>query len=158
MTIKEYAKSKGVSYEAIRKQIARYQKDLDGHIYRKNRTITLDAFAVDFLDGKRRESPIVVIAESEREHVQNLTDQIEALKNELIATQKTVISLQEEKQLMIEAKTKYDLLLEASHDKDQLIETLKGDLQEAKEATKEAKAEAESFRKSIFGFYRKISK
>ena len=156
MTIKEYAKQKGVSYEAIRKQIARYREDLEGHVSRSGRTFTLDDFAVDFLDRKRRENPIVIIAETEKDHIQNLLDQIEALKNELIATQKTVISLQEEKQLMIEAKTKCDLLLEANNDKDKMIETLKTDLQETKDARDKASAEANSFRRSIFGFYRKV--
>lgn len=163
MTIREYAKQKGVSYEAIRKQIARYKDDLDGHLIREKRSILLDDFAVEFLDDRRRESPVIVLNESEKESVERLKAQLEAVKNELIATQKTVITLQEEKQLMIEAKTKYDLLLESNTEQQKTIDDLRQNLQDAKEETKKirkerdkATAEAKSFRKSVFGFYRKV--
>lgn len=163
MTIREYAKQKGVSYEAIRKQIARYKDDLDGHLIREKRSILLDDFAVEFLDDRRRESPVIVLNESEKESVERLKAQLEAVKNELIATQKTVITLQEEKQLMIEAKTKYDLLLESNTEQQKTIDDLRQDLQDAKEETKKirkerdkATAEVKSFRKSVFGFYRKV--
>lgn len=163
MTIREYAKQKGVSYEAIRKQIARYKDDLDGHLIREKRSILLDDFAVEFLDDRRRESPVIVLNESEKESVERLKAQLEAVKNELIATQKTVITLQEEKQLMIEAKTKYDLLLESNTEQQKMIDDLRQNLQDAKEETKKirkerdkATAEAKSFRKSVFGFYRKV--
>ena len=190
MTIKQYAREKGVSYEAIRKQIAHYRDYLDDHIQMKNRTMILDDFAVEFLDGKRRENPIIVVAEDERERVERMREEIDALKNELMTTQKRVIELQSENQLMLEAKTKYDLLLESNTEKQTTIDALREDLKEAKDdakiarqavdalrdqrddARKETDAarkeadeirrerdaaldEAKSYRKSIFGFYRK---
>ena len=178
-TIRDYAKEHHVSYEAIRSQVSRYRKELEGHIITQGKTKYLDDFAVDFLDGKRKENPVIVVREGDQGEAKLLRDQIEALKNELLSTQKRVIDLQTENQLMIEAKTKYDLLVESSAGKDALIETLRDDLSESRKASEQlrkevdeakersekleaerdtAEKEANSYRKSIFGFYRKISK
>ena len=183
MTIREYARQRSVSYEAIRKQINRCQKDLEGHITTKGQTKYLDEYAVEYLDQRRSERPVSV--------VQALRDQIDALKNELMTTQKRLIDAQSENQLLIEAKTKYDLLLESSNEKTATIETLREDLtesrktsdqlrddlksardetdqlrkqaDEAKERAEKLKKErdtaakeAKSYRKSVFGLYRKI--
>lgn len=204
-TIRDYAKDHRVSYEAIRSQISRYRGDLDGHIVTKGRTKYLDDFAVEFLNSRRKDDPVSVVALDRSELVDSLRDQIDALKNELMTTQKRVIELQSENQLMIAAKTKYDLLVESSAGKDALIETLREDLKDARSAEETAKREtdaakldaerarddlksaradadqirkqadeareksemlkkerdaaakeAKSYRKSIFGFYRKI--
>lgn len=174
MTIKEYAKTHGISYEAVRKQLSRYRKELDGHITTSGQTKYLDDFAVEFLDKRRKSNPVVVLRQSEREEVEILKEQIEALKNELMTTQKRVIELQSENQLMLADKIKYDLLLESSNEKQTMIDTLRDDLKSARadadrtrkesDETREklekerdaAQADARSYRKSVFGFYRKI--
>lgn len=179
MTIKEYAKNHGISYEAVRKQIARYKKDLAGHITTHGQTKYIDDYAVEFLDKRRRTNPVVLFHESERAEVDLLRDQVEALKNELMTTQKRVIELQSENQLMLEAKVKYDLLLESSNEKSATIDTLREDLKVARRDTDqaredlktaradadqirkerdEAQADARSYQKSIFGLYRKVRK
>ena len=191
MTIREYARQRSVSYEAIRKQINRCQKDLEGHITTKGQTKYLDEYAVEYLDQRRSERPVSVVHWEETEVVKALRDQIDALKNELMTTQKRLIDAQSENQLLIEAKTKYDLLLESSNEKTATIETLREDLtesrktsdqlrddlksardetdqlrkqaDEAKERAEKLKKErdtaakeAKSYRKSVFGLYRKI--
>ena len=145
-TIREYAKRKGVSYEAIRKQIARYREDLDGHITTKRQTKYLDDFAVSFLDDRRRDSPIIVYNQERSEEVQLLKDQVESLRNELMTTQKRVIDLQSENQLMIEAKIKYDLLLESNTEKQTTIDALRGDLKEAKNEANIARQAVDALR------------
>ena len=197
-TIRDYARDHRVSYEAIRSQVSRYREDLDGHIITKGRTKYLDDFAVEFLNSKRKDDPVSVVTVEKSEIIESLRDQIEALKNELMTTQKRVIELQSENQKMIEAKIKYDLLLESSNEKQTLIEGLREDLKDAKKETDAAKRdadqarddlksaradadqirkqadearekseklkkerdaaakEAKSYRKSIFGFYRKV--
>lgn len=197
-TIRDYARDHRVSYEAIRSQVSRYREDLDGHIITKGRTKYLDDFAVEFLNSKRKDDPVSVVTVEKSEIIDSLRDQIEALKNELMTTQKRVIELQSENQKMIEAKIKYDLLLESSNEKQTLIEGLREDLKDAKKETDAAKRdadqarddlksaradadqirkqadearekseklkkerdaaakEAKSYRKSIFGFYRKV--
>ena len=54
ITIRDYAKENNVSYEAIRKQIKRYEDELNGHIIKQNRTQFLDDIAVAILDQHRR--------------------------------------------------------------------------------------------------------
>ena len=73
--IKDYAEKKHVTYEAVRKQIKRYEADLEGHIIRKGNVQFLDDEAEKFLDGKRATNPVIVY-----EHDKDV--QIEQLQNE----------------------------------------------------------------------------
>ena len=68
LTIKEYALSRGVSYEAVRMQLKRYGQQLDGLIERQGRTQYLTDEAVAFLDSKRANS------EATANHNSNTTD------------------------------------------------------------------------------------
>lgn len=148
-TIRDYARDHRVSYEAIRSQVSRYREDLDGHIITKGRTKYLDDFAVEFLNSKRKDDPVSVVTVEKSEIIDSLRDQIEALKNELMTTQKRVIELQSENQKMIEAKIKYDLLLESSNEKQTLIEGLREDLKDAKKETDAAKRDADQARDDL---------
>ena len=69
ISIKDYAKNKGVSYEAVRKQVNRYKDELDGHIHKQNRTQYLDDEAVTFLDSKRAERRRLTSTTIEKEKV-----------------------------------------------------------------------------------------
>lgn len=60
LSIKDYARDSGVSYEAVRKQIKRYEGDLKGHIRIDGRTQYLDDVAVAFLNEHRSKNPLVV--------------------------------------------------------------------------------------------------
>ena len=62
LTIKEYASSRGVSYEAVRMQLKRYGQQLDGFIERQGRTQYLTDEAVAFLDSKRANSEATAIS------------------------------------------------------------------------------------------------
>ena len=75
ISIKDYAKQKNVSYEAVRKQLVRYKDELQSHITTKNRMRFLDDYAVNFLDQKRAASPIIIVQMDKDE-------EIERLKNE----------------------------------------------------------------------------
>jgi hypothetical protein len=59
-SIKEVARLFGCSYEAVRQQVKRYSVELDGHIFKNNRTQLLDDDAVAFLRKHREESPVVI--------------------------------------------------------------------------------------------------
>lgn len=119
ISLKDYAKNKNVSYEAVRKQVNRYKKELEGHIHKVNRTQHLDDEAVAFLDGKRTESPVILLQMDKDEEIQRLSDenkallvQIAKIQSELIQTQKalsaekdSVKQLQAEKIVLLEAKS-----------------------------------------------------
>ena len=54
-TLPQYANSQGITYEAVRRQVIKYQdSDLLGHIQIRNKTKYLDDFAVEFLNEHRR--------------------------------------------------------------------------------------------------------
>ena len=109
ITLRDYAKDKGISYEAVRKQVVRYKDDLQGHVSKHNRTQYLDDDAVAFLDAKRAESPIVIIeadkdAEIERLERENkrLLIKIAELQESLLQEKDAVKVLQYEKIKLLE--------------------------------------------------------
>lgn len=111
VSIKEYAAQKGVSYEAVRKQVSRYKKELEGHITKVSRTQYLDDEAVAFLDGKRQENPVILLQADKDEEIQRLHDENKALllkvaelQDALLKEKDTVKELQTEKIALLEAK------------------------------------------------------
>lgn len=118
ITIKDYAKQKGVSYEAIRKQIKRYDAELEGHLIKQNRFLMLDDEAVQFLDGKRSENPVIVYEQSKDEELEQLRqenkmlliqmntvqDQLGKVQQKLIAEMSTTKLLTQEKVQYLEYK------------------------------------------------------
>lgn len=60
ISIKDYAKENGVTYEAVRQQVKRYHQELAGHIHIQGRTQYLDDVAVAILNSHRSVNPVVV--------------------------------------------------------------------------------------------------
>lgn len=79
ISIKDYAAKNNVSYEAVRQQVKRYSKDLEGHIIKVSRTQYLDDDAVAFLDDKRRKNPVIVQETSKDNEIQALYQENKAL-------------------------------------------------------------------------------
>ena len=118
ISIKDYARENGISYEAVRQQIARYKDELEGHIHKDGRTRFLDDEAVAFLQVHRMKEPVAVyegspdaelIAEL-KEKIKNLEAKNDALVAELIerdrkldAARDKIDELQEEKMKLLEA-------------------------------------------------------
>lgn len=104
ITIKDFAKQVGVSYESVRKQVVRYADELDGHIVKVRRTQYLDDDAVEFLRERRRESPIIIKETAKDTELEDLRAEnkqllikIAELQERLIAEQQQVKLLQEDK-------------------------------------------------------------
>lgn len=113
VSLKEYAKSKNISYEAVRKQVQRYKKELEGHIQKVNRTQYLDEEAVNLLDSKRAENPIVILESGKDEELQRLESEnkmlllkIAELQEALLQEKDQVKILQNEKIMLLEEKYK----------------------------------------------------
>lgn len=111
VTLKEYASSKGCSYEAVRKQVNRYKKELDGHISKVGRTQYLDEDAVIFLDSKRASNPIIVLENGKDEEIKRLNEEnkrllikIADLQDALLQEKDQVQELQEQKMKLLEQK------------------------------------------------------
>lgn len=157
MTIKQYAQSQHISYEAVRKQVASYKHELQDHIIRKGRTQYLDEYAVEYLSKRRRESPVIVMEQSKDETIADLKEQIDALRvqlmaaqNELLKSKDHIIELAEESRKSLEAQTRYAALLEDNESKDEQIR----ELTEQRDA---AEKEARSYQPSWFGLYKKVT-
>lgn len=111
ISLKDYAREKGVSYEAVRKQVTRYKDELEGHITKENRTQYLDDAAVEFLNHKRATNPVILMEASRDDEVQRLTDENKALllkvaelQDALLREKDAVKLLQEDKIALLEDK------------------------------------------------------
>lgn len=114
ITIKEYAKQKGVSYEAIRKQIKRYEDELEGHLVKQNRFLMLDDEAVRFLDGKRSENPVIVYEQNKDEELEQLRHenkmlliQMNTVQDQLGKVQQKLITEMNTTKLLTNEKVQY---------------------------------------------------
>ncbi len=119
--IKDYAKEKHVTYEAVRKQIKRYEADLEGHIIRQGNTQFLDEEAVAFLDGKRATNPVVIYEHDKDVQIEQLQAENANLKTALAEAEhkraETLEALAKEKDLRIEQQSQM-LALEQKSDED----------------------------------------
>ena len=162
VTIKQFADSQGISYEAVRKQLHKYSEELSGHVIRKDRTRYLDEVAVKFLQERRRESPIILQNMDQGEEISRLMDQVESLRaqlvsaqNKLLESQERIISLQDEAQKALEDKARYTALLEDNETKEKKLQETEERLRRVEAERDEAVQESKSYYKSWFGFYRK---
>ena len=80
ISIKDYAKNHGISYEAVRQQLIRYREDLKDHVIKDGRQQYLDEEAVAFLDGRRQKNPVAVIFQDK----DDMIDQLRAEKEKLL--------------------------------------------------------------------------
>ena len=109
ISIKDYAQSKGVTYEAVRKQIGRYSAELEGHISKTGKTQMLDEYAVEFLDSKRNNNAVAVFNVQRNAEIDDLKAQVAEMEAQIEAAKAKVLEQAEElkksaeKQLLLEA-------------------------------------------------------
>lgn len=138
MTIKEYSMSRGVSYEAVRKQVsALKKKELKKHIKYNGRTAELDDYAVEILDQHRQQREVVVVASNidTQKELERLHNQVHQLQTELQKSTMKINELLEEKVLLIEDKTRREI---------------------AEKELQETKQELSKYQRTIFGLYKKV--
>lgn len=103
ISIKDYAKTHGVSYEAVRSQVARYAaREVDGfclanHIRKVGRTQYIDDDGVAFLDERRSRSPVVIQQEERDETIERLRKRVDELQTRLIEAQDEYKALLQDK-------------------------------------------------------------
>lgn len=133
-TFKEYAKMKNISYEAVRKQVARYKKELEGHIIQDGRQQFLDEEAVAFLDERRMKNPVVLVQQDKDAELERLRKE----KEDLLIRLTALNDWKAEKAIEIARAEQQLLLIEA---KDEEIKQL----QSEKEAVEKDKSVLEGF-------------
>ncbi len=147
ITIKDYAKQKGVSYEAIRKQIKRYEDELEGHLVKQNRFLMLDDEAVRFLDSKRSENPVIVYEQNKDEELEQLRHenkvlliQMNTVQDQLGKVQQKLIAEMNTTKLLTNEKVQYLEYKAQAEQKDLQLQ----DLAKARDAAQEKADQQES--------------
>lgn len=123
ITLKDYARKKNVSYEAVRKQVNRYRDDLGDHLYKKDRTQYLDEEGEAFLDKKRSSNPIILVEHDKDEQIEELKSQNEALKLKIMQLQEVIIGRDDK----IMELTERVLLLTAQPDSEETKEDVESE-------------------------------
>ena len=172
ITIREYAAKHDISYEAVRKQLRRFEKELEGHISRQNGTQFLDEEAEAILDAHRQ--PRVMAIETQNEEAKQALlaahEEIRRLQQEIIALQdeRGRLQLSAAKVELLEEKNKGLEELQARSDQlhqeqintleqrnEQIEKLLQAQLDDMRAQRDAAQEESRSYQKSIFGLYRK---
>lgn len=149
ITIRDYAKENNVSYEAIRKQIKRYEDELNGHIIKQNRTQFLDDIAVAILDQHRRENPVIIVNQDTDYRLKQLEDENKNLLIKVAQQADKISQLNEDLKNKIEQMT--SLLLE-NNEKTLLLEQKKEQLNEIEKLKNELEKEKnKGFFARLFG-------
>ena len=168
MTIKQFAESQNVTYEAVRKQIVSYGEELKEHIIRNGRTQYLDEWAVEFLTKRRRENPVILLSQDKDETIELLKSQIETLRVQLMTTALLEDNKAKEEKLK-EAECQITEIKRESDGLSREMETIREETDNLRKKTEEdqrmieslqkerdeAQIEAQSFTRSFLGFYRK---
>jgi predicted site-specific integrase-resolvase len=115
VTIKDYAKKHGISYETVRRQVKQYAAELTGHTVQQGRTTFLDEIAEAFLDKHRNTNTVVLYDSTPADLIEQLKEENHNLYQQLAAAQARIIALQDTQRLLEAAKAE-NLRLEASHD------------------------------------------
>lgn len=156
ISLKEYARIKSISYEAVRQQVTRYREELGDHVVKDGRQQFLDEEAVAFLDERRQKNPVVIYQDNKDEELERLRAERQQLLEELNIAKDRIIMQQdrlyelassEQKMLLLEATSQAaeDRAAKAESDRKQAIETLEGMRREA-QFRAEAAVEAEEQR------------
>lgn len=85
ITIKNYAKDKGISEQAVRRQVSRLQKknkEFASHIVTSGNARMLDDWAVDYLNQHRRSNEVVYVENTDNEIIKQLKQENEELLKE----------------------------------------------------------------------------
>lgn len=105
IAIKEYAERRGVSTQAIYKQLKVHKEALDGHIIKENGKTMLDDFAVEYLNGNVKENPLILVDAELQEELDRLRrretellDELNNKNNQLLMMKDQMIQLQLENQ------------------------------------------------------------
>lgn len=149
ITIKDYAKDKGISYEAVRKQVKRYKEELKDHISIQNRTQFLDDYAVDFLNEKRNENPIIIQEQAKDEELERLREENKNLLMKMVAIQDKMAAIQEE---LNQARK------ELSEEKDQIKQMQAEQIVLLEQKLEPAPAQEQPEQKHWWNFWKKIRK
>ena len=116
ITLRDYAKKNNISYEAVRKQVVRYQEELAGHLIKDGRQQFLDEEAVAFLDARRQKNPVAIIQIGKDEKIEQLDEENKILLQQLATVQDKLLREKEKTEALLNEKNAQMALLEADNE------------------------------------------
>ena len=137
ISIKDYAKSHGISYEAVRQQVSRYAgREIDGfcladHITKVDRTQYIDDEGAAFLDSRRAKNPVIIQQEERDETIERLRARVDELQARLITAQ-------DEYKVLMEEKHEIEMREQALIADKQMIDEIRAETAEAVARAEEA--------------------
>lgn len=144
ISLRDYAKQNHVSYEAVRKQVSRYKKELGEHIVMDGRQQFLDEEAVEFLNDKRQKNPVIIVQQDKDETIEALRLENKNLLTKVAAQADKLSELAQWKAdnvlAITDAEHRQHLLEEANKEK-KLLESFIADAKEEIKALNDEKAD-----------------
>lgn len=144
MTIQEYATSRNITYEAARQAVNKAKPEIDRYIHKQGRTRYLTPEGEQLLDKRRKNNRITSLkkeSSDKTEKIEEQSDTIDKLKNEIIVLQKQLL---EERSLRLESAEKVARL-----------EAIADTRKHQEEQIDRLQAELNRYERTIFGLYRK---
>lgn len=139
ITLRDYAKQNNISYEAVRKQVVRYQDELAGHLIKDGRQQFLDEEAVAFLDARRQKNPVAIIQIEKDDKIEQLENENKQLLLKLATVQDALLTEKDKTNTLLAEKNAQVALLEADNEAARAeVAGAKKDAQEAHKALTEA--------------------
>ena len=146
ITIREYATTRHVTYENVRRQIKKHSEELKDHVSKNQDDVTvLDETAQEILDRHRQKRPVIVTASDEASQlkINTLTRDLAESRAQNAESQKEIIRVQGEYN---------ELQKEVMKARNEMIEMQK----KYHELLMQRDEELSSYRPSLFGLYRKV--
>lgn len=144
MTLKEYAVSRGITYEAVRQMIKKLEPEITSHISKQGRTRVIDRNGVQLLDDRRKGSSVSVTRSDARTDVLEASQTIDQLKNEIILLQRQLLEARTDVLEARENVARLEAYADISKSQEAKIERLESELGQ--------------YHKTIFGLYKKDKK
>ena len=94
IAVKDYAERRGVSTQAIYKQLKVHKEALDGHVLKENGKTMLDDYAVEYLNGNVKENPLILVDAELQEELERLRERETELLDKLDKKNDLIITMQ----------------------------------------------------------------
>jgi len=142
MTLKDYAVSREITYEAVRQLVKKLEPEITPHISKQGRTRVLDPDGVRMLDDRRKGYRLSVTRSEARTDAVEASQTIDQLKNEIILLQRQLLEARTEALEARESVARLEAYADISKSQADKIERLEGELGK--------------YQRTFFGLYRKV--
>lgn len=168
MTVKEYAEERGKTTQAVYQQLKSKEnaKSLEGHVIVRlvgnKKTRLLDQEAIRILDEASRQAPTVIIEAENKQQLEQVTNENKALllkiaelQEQLLTKSDVILQLTKDNQRLLRIENDNAKLQKENLDMKNSIEAINLEKVHQEEKINSMQNELDSFKPSLFGFYRK---